>query len=148
VLAVRTRVASVLVMVTVPLLATAPVQVPVWVAAAVGDTPARLVLNPTKSFAQLDGLVTGALTSNVNLAGNIPMPTEPPASIDMPQSPGAVTLGTGVPPDGCPLELLLESAPLHPALTSSPQSAAAPNTVPATRTMFKVRLSLKITAHR
>jgi len=38
--------------------------------------------------------------SNVNLAGNIPTPTVPPASIALPQSPGAFTLGTGVPPGG------------------------------------------------
>src|SRR6266853_4929400 len=81
--------------------------------------------------------------SNVNLAGNIPTPTVPPASIALPQSPGAFTLGTGVPPGGAP-ELLLVSAPLHPALTNSPHSAATPNTVRATRSMFMVRFSLKI----
>jgi hypothetical protein len=89
-----------------------------------------------------------ALTSNVNLAGNIPAPTVPPASIDAPQSPGALTLAIGVPPDGCPPELSLENAPLHPALTSSPQRAAAPRTVRAARSMFMVRFSLEIMARQ
>src|SRR5712691_9522279 len=74
------------------------------------------------------------------------MPTLPPASIDAPQSPGALTLAIGVPPGGPP-EVPLESAWLHPALTNSPQSAAAPSTVRATRSMFMVRFSLKITVY-
>src|ERR1700730_1821577 len=69
---------------------------PPRLAAVVGKTPARLVLKTTKSFAQL-GV---ALISKVNLAGNIPAPTVPPASIDAPQSPGAFTLAIVGPSDG------------------------------------------------
>src|SRR5713226_8919125 len=90
-------------------------------------------------------MVSGARASKLYLAGNIPMPTVPLASIHSPQSPGPFTLAIGVPPIGAP-ELPLESAWLHPALTNSPQSAAAPSTVRATRSMFIVRFSLEIMA--
>jgi hypothetical protein len=59
------------------------VNVAVRLAAVVGAAPAKLVLKTTKSFAQLGP----ADTSNVNFAGYCPIPTLPPASNDMPQSP-------------------------------------------------------------
>src|SRR5216684_7359786 len=90
-------------------------------------------------------MVSGALASKLYLAGNIPMPTVPLASIHSPQSPGPFTLAIGVPPVGAP-ELPLESAWLHPPPTSSPQSAAAPSKVRGTRSVFIVRFSLKIMA--
>src|SRR5258708_758062 len=76
-----------------------------------------------------------ALRTKVKLGGNIATPTEPPASSDAPQSPRAFTLAIGAPPDGPP-ELALESAWLHPAHVSSPQSAAVPITVRAASSMF------------
>ena len=82
VLAVRTIVPPI---VTVWPLVGFPRTVPVRLAAVVAEAPARLVLKATKSFAQLGA----AVISNVNLAGNIPRPTPPPASIGMAQSPSA-----------------------------------------------------------
>src|SRR3990170_1061785 len=114
VLAVRTRVPPIL---TVWPFAGFPVTVPVRLAATVAAAPVRLVLKATKSFAQL-GV---AVISNVNLAGNIPGPTRPPATIDMAQSPSGLAAGSSGPvSSNAPVFGIL----LHPALTSSQQGRA------------------------
>src|ERR1022692_3187971 len=137
--AVKTSEIAPCVIVSVPAGVPSAVNVfPLWLAAVVGDTPAKLLLKATKSFAQSGA----ALTSNVNLAGNIPDPTVPPASIDTPQSTGSITLAVGVPPDG-PAELSLGSPPLHPALTSTQQTAAVPSRVRASRSILILEFSVE-----